>query len=81
MIPIAPAEIRAILEVTDGLLIHRESVIIPLGREGEGSFRFIPPSKLEITAPELDFSGWLAELPGALNSLELAGLKRVESDD
>ncbi len=81
MIPIAPAEIRAILEVTDGLSIHRESVVIPLGREGGGQFRFVPPSKLEITAPELDFAGWLAGLRAELEALDLSSLKRAEPDE
>src|SRR3989449_8861391 len=42
-------EIDAIFAVTDGLGIHRESLVIPLGPAAPGRVRRLPSGKLEIT--------------------------------
>jgi hypothetical protein len=60
-------EINAIFAVTDGLGIHREMLVIPLGPAAPGRVRRLPSGKLEITveaARPLD--EWLAELPSLI---------------
>jgi hypothetical protein len=60
-------EIDAIFVVTDGLGIHREMLVIPLGPATPGRVRRLPSGKLEITveaARPLD--EWLKELPALL---------------
>ena len=42
-------EINAIFAVTDGLGIHREMLVIPLGPATPGRVRRLPSGKLEIT--------------------------------
>jgi hypothetical protein len=62
-------EIDAIFAVTDGLGLHRESLVIPLGPATPGRVRRLPNGKLEITveaARPLD--EWLAELPSLINA-------------
>jgi len=62
-------EIDAIFAVTDGLGLHRESLVIPLGPATPGRVRRLPNGKLEITveaARPLD--QWLAELPSLINA-------------
>ena len=60
-------EINAIFAVTDGLGIHREMLVIPLGPATPGRVRRLPSGKLEITVeaarpPE----EWLMELPALI---------------
>jgi hypothetical protein len=60
-------EIDAIFAVTDGLGIHREMLVIPLGPATPGRVRRTPSGKLEITvdaARPLD--DWLKDLPGLI---------------
>ena len=62
-------EIDAIFAVTDGLGLHRESLVIPLGPATPGRVRRLPNGKLEITveaARPLD--EWLDELPSLINA-------------
>ena len=62
-------EIDAIFAVTDGLGLHRESLVIPLGPATPGRVRRLANGKLEITveaARPLD--EWLAELPSLINA-------------
>jgi hypothetical protein len=62
-------EIDAIFAVTDGLGLHRESLVIPLGPATPGRVRRLPNGKLEITveaARPLD--EWLAELPSLIKA-------------
>lgn len=60
-------EINAIFAVTDGLGIHREMLVIPLGPAAPGRVRRLPSGKLEIVveaARPLD--EWLQELPALI---------------
>ena len=57
-------EIDAIFEVTDGLGIHREMLVIPLGPGSPGRVRRLPSGKLEIVVDaERPIEEWVQELP------------------
>ena len=57
-------EIDAIFAVTDGLGIHREQLVIPLGPASPGRVRRLPNGKLEITVDaERPIEEWVTELP------------------
>lgn len=60
-------EINAIFAVTDGLGIHREMLVIPLGPTTPGRVRRLPSGKLEITVEGTrPFDDWVAELPALI---------------
>ena len=60
-------EIDAIFVVTDGLGIHREMLVIPLGPATPGRVRRLPSGKLEITVEATrPLDEWLKELPALL---------------
>ncbi|MEK7714096.1 MAG: hypothetical protein AAB387_01445 [candidate division NC10 bacterium] len=60
-------EIDAIFAVTDGLGIHRERLMIPLGPASPGRVRRLPNGKLEITVDaERPIEEWVKELPGLI---------------
>lgn len=81
MQPITPRQVQQILAATDRLGLHREAVIIPLGREGGGRLTVTPRGKLEIVAPEgPGFDDWLAGLPAAIGRLDLTGVLRTDED-
>jgi hypothetical protein len=72
-----PKEIGRLLELTDGLGIHREAVMIPLAPEGTGVVR-IEAGRLVIHRPlEGCFDDWFATLPAAIDALDTSGLKRA----
>jgi len=82
MKPITPAEIRRILETTDSLGLHRESIVVPLAKEGAGLVRLISRGRIEITAPaDVSVEEWLEDLPGQIGRLDLAGVRRVDSGE
>ena len=56
------AEIHRIFEITDRMGVHRESLVIPLGRRTPGRVRRIPGGKVEIVVEAGDFEAWLAGL-------------------
>jgi hypothetical protein len=57
-------EINAIFAVTDGLGIHREMLVIPLGPATPGRVRRLPNGKLEITVEATQpIDEWLKDLP------------------
>lgn len=57
-------EIDAIFAVTDGLGIHREALVIPLGPATPGRVRKLSNGKLEITVDALcPIEEWVKELP------------------
>jgi len=59
-------EINRIFEVIDGLGIHREHVVIPLGT-GKGRVRRLPSGKIEILVDaEAPFEQWLEGLPALI---------------
>ncbi len=63
-------EINRIFEVIDGLGIHREQVVIPLGT-GKGRVRRLPSGKLEIIVDaETPFDQWVEGLPGLIRAAQ-----------
>ena len=62
-------EIDAIFAVTDGLGLHREQVVIPLGPAAPGRVRRLPSGKLEITVEaQRPLEEWLRELPALISA-------------
>jgi hypothetical protein len=60
-------EINAIFAVTDGLGIHREMLVIPLGPSTPGRVRRLPSGKLEIVVEaDRPLEEWLRELPALI---------------
>jgi len=61
-------EINKIFTVIDGMGIHREAVVIPLGT-GRGRVRRMPSGKLEIVVDaETPFDEWLVGLPDLIRA-------------
>jgi hypothetical protein len=64
------AEIERIFEVTDGLGIHREMLVIPLLPRDPGRVRRMPNGKLEIVVDaRADFGSWLAGLEAEIKKV------------
>ena len=62
-------EIDAIFAVTDGLGVHRESLVIPLGPATPGRVRRLPNGKLEIVVDAVrPLDEWLTELPSLIKA-------------
>jgi len=60
-------EINAIFAVTDGLGIHREMLVIPLGPAAPGRVRRLPSGKLESTVEATrPIDEWLKDLPALI---------------
>ena len=60
---VTAAEIQRILEITDRMGVHRESVVIPLAPRRPGRVRRMPNGKVEIVVDaEAEFDRWLAGL-------------------
>lgn len=82
MQPITPTQIRLILEVTDSLGLHREAIVIPLAREGNGHLERTAGSKIQIIAPEGEaFDSWLSALTGQIGRLDLNGILRADDGE
>ena len=64
-------EIDAIFAVTDGLGIHREKLVIPLGPASPGRVRKLPSGKLEIIVDaKQPIEEWVKELPGLITAAQ-----------
>jgi len=64
-------EIDAIFAVTDGLGIHREMLVIPLGPGSPGRVRRLPNGKLEIVVDaERPIEQWVEELPRLIRAAQ-----------
>ena len=60
-------EIDAIFVVTDGLGVHREMLVIPLGPATPGRVRRLPSGKLEITVDAArSIEDWVNDLPALI---------------
>jgi hypothetical protein len=70
---IGMADMTAIFQVTDGFGIDRESISVPLEKQGMGSVERGAGGSLEITAPsEVSTADWLPTLRGELERLGFA---------
>ena len=79
VVSLRPEQIIKILEITDSFNIHRESVIIPLKTEDQGSLKLLPDGKLHITCPtNRAFDRWLDEIREQLQTMDLTKLVRKE---
>ena len=60
-------EIEKIFAVTDGMGIHREALVIPLGPATPGRVRKLPSGKIEITVDaQAPLDEWLKGLPALI---------------
>jgi len=72
MAALRPEQILKILELTDSLNLHRESVLIPLSTEGEGSVTILADRRVRIVAPsDKPFEAWLTDLRVKLAAMNL----------
>jgi len=72
MAALRPEQILKILEVTDSLNLHRESVLIPLSTEDEGSVTILADRRVRIVVPSnKPFEEWLTELRSVLAKMHL----------
>ena len=72
-----PDQILKVLEITDSLNLHRESVFIPLKTEENGSITILPDGRLRIVCPTTEqFEAWLKGLRGKLVKLDLAKIRQ-----
>ena len=76
MAAVTPEYIMRILELTDSLNLHRESVVIPLVAEGYGDVAILPDQRLRITVPaNRPFDEWIVELRGKLSNMDLSAIR------
>ena len=72
MAALRPEQILKILEVTDSLNLHRESVLIPLSTEDDGSVTILADRRVRIVVPSnKPFEEWLTELRPVLTKMNL----------
>ncbi|MGP8069690.1 MAG: hypothetical protein ACLP5V_07340 [Candidatus Bathyarchaeia archaeon] len=72
MAALRPEQILKILEVTDSLNLHRESVMIPLSTEDNGSVTILADRRVRIVVPSnKPFEEWLTELRPVLAKMNL----------
>lgn len=69
MQPVGMDEILKIFAITDAMGLHRESLMIPLGRRTPGTVRRKPNGKFEIVVDaSMDFDEWLRGLEKELRA-------------
>ena len=69
---VRPEQIMKILEITDSLNLHWESVMIPLSTEVEGSVTILADRRVRIVVPSnKPFEEWLTELRAQLAKMNL----------
>jgi hypothetical protein len=67
--PITQSDMEAIFAITDALGIHREAVVVPLGRRDPGAVRRLG-QQVQITLPaSIPAAEWAATLQGELEKL------------
>lgn len=71
--PISQSDMEAIFAVTDALGIHREAVVVPLGRKDPGSVRRLG-QQIQITLPaSTPTAEWVETLRAELEKLGYQG--------
>jgi hypothetical protein len=77
MSAIRPEQVLKVLEITDSLNLHRESVLIPLKTEENGNITILPDGRLQIVCPAREhFTPWLERLRSELQRIDLSKIKR-----
>jgi hypothetical protein len=77
MSAVGPDQVLKILEVTDSLNLHRESVFIPLKTEENGNVTILPDGRLCIVSPRTEqFPDWLDRLAAELLRLDLSKVRQ-----
>jgi hypothetical protein len=76
MSAIRPEQVLKVLEITDSLNLHRESVLIPLKTEENGNITILPDGRLQIVCPREHFIPWLERLRGELHRIDLSKIKQ-----
>jgi len=72
MAALRPEQILKILELTDSLNLHRETILIPLSTEDEGSVTILADRRVRIVVPSNKvFEEWLTELRAQLAKMNL----------
>ena len=72
MASLRPDQILKILELTDSLNLHRETSLIPLSTEDEGSVTVLSDRRVRIVVPSnKPFEEWLTELRAQLARMKL----------
>ncbi|MBI2932288.1 MAG: hypothetical protein HYY16_11605 [Planctomycetes bacterium] len=72
-------QVQRIYEVTDGLGVHRNWVVVPLATGAGGAQRVLPDGKVLVVAPtEHAFEAWLPELRRKLCDLNLSRTPRQD---
>jgi len=72
MASLRPDQILKILELTDSLNLHRETILIPLSTEDEGSVTVLSDRRVRIVVPSnKPFEEWLTELRAQLARMKL----------
>ena len=67
--PISQSDMEAIFAVTDAMGIHREAVVVPLGRKDPGAVRRLG-QEIQITLPaSTSAAGWVETLRAELEKL------------
>jgi hypothetical protein len=67
--PISQSDMEAIFAVTDAMGIHREAVVVPLGRKDPGAVRRLG-QQIQITLPaSISAATWAGTLRGELEKL------------
>lgn len=65
-----------VLQLTDSLNLHRESITIPLIAEGNGSVTLQPDGKIRVVCPATgSLDEWLVELRQRLENLDLSKVR------
>jgi hypothetical protein len=71
--PISQSDMEAIFAVTDAMGIHREAVVVPLGRKDPGAVRKLG-QQVQITLPaSVPAADWVATLRAELEALGYQG--------
>ena len=72
-----PDQILKVLQLTDSMNLHRESIYIPLTTATKGTIDILPDGRLKITCPnEESFDAWVSELQARLKQMDLSSVRR-----
>jgi len=77
MSAIRPEQVLKVLEITDSLYLHRESVFVPLKTEENGSITILPDGRLRIVCPGREqFAPWVDQLRSELQKIDLSKVRK-----